>query len=249
MLKANLVKLITLAVTILIMSSCSDDKGDLNLNFKLTYDDAPLVMFQEYDYPTGGKFFLSRASFYISDIALDEEIIKDVDYIDLTNSHASEASAVDGLDYRITDIPAGSYSTFKLAYGVTAENNAQNWTDFPSNSALSRSGEYWDAWESFVFFKLEGMADLDGDGTFDQGISLHMGGDEIFVELNANVPTEISADTEASKVLNIAVDQVFNNGGQIYDLQNNSALHSKTNHLGQMQELITNIAAATTLQN
>lgn len=249
MFRSIFLKLFTLAAVILTMVSCSDDKGDLNLNFKLTYDDAPMVMFQEYDYPSGGKFFLSRASFYISDISLDEEIIKEIDYIDLTNSHASAEAAAEGLDYKILEIPAGSYGTFKFAYGVPAADNAKNWAEFPADNALSRSGEYWDAWTSFVFFKLEGMADLDGDGIFDQGISLHIGGDEVFAELNASVSTEISADAEASKILRIAVDEVFNNNGQIYDLENNSALHSKVNHLGQMQELMTNIAAATTLQN
>ena len=247
MLKTNFSKLLTLAVVIMTMASCSDDKGDMNINFKLTYDDAPMVMFQEYDYPSGGKFFLSRVSFYISDLALDDEIIKDVDYLDFTNSHASAATAADGLDYLIQDIPAGVYGSFKYSMGVPPADNAKNPADFDSSSALSRSGEYWDAWQSYVFFKIEGMSDLDGDGTFDDGFSLHIGGDEVYAELSANVATQINADEQINRSIQIAMDEVFNNAGVIYDLENFPGLHSKVNHLDQMQELMTNIAGATSI--
>lgn len=235
-------------LAVLFLTSCSEDKGDLTLNFQLIYDDEPMVMLQPYDYPTGGKFFLSRVSFYISDVKLGAESILPVEYIDLSNSHATFESAKNGLDYTITDLPADNYTSLSFALGISASDNAKKPGDYTSSSPLSRSGEYWNAWESYVFYKIEGMLDTDNDGTMDQGVALHMGGDEVYKLLSFEKGYVVDSDKTNKAIIKIDLAKVFGKGGKVYDLFANPNLHSKTKHGDKMKILMDNTSKAITLE-
>ena len=240
------ISLFTLLGLVILFSSCGKDRGDLDLNFKLTYDGEPMVMFQEYTYPSGEKFTLNRVSFYTSNIALDGNVLKEVEYFDLTDSHSTADGAADGLTYNIKDLPAESYSNVKFSLGVTPENNAMTPADFENSNALSRAGEYWNGWQSYVFLKIEGDLDIDGDGASDRGISLHVGGDENFASITFPKPITIAPDEVAKAEFFIDLKDAFENNGNLYDLQSNPALHSKDMHLEFMQQIMTGVASTMT---
>lgn len=230
------------------LASCGDDTGDLNMNIKLQYDGEPMVMLQNYTYPSGETFYLTKVSMYMSDIAVGEQAVSAVEFVNLADSHADAAGAADGFSMTFADVPAGEYANFNFGLGVNAANNAMAPGDFASDNPLSNAGEYWPAWESYVFYKIEGQLDTDGDGTPDQGLSLHCGGNEVYSVLTAPKTITIDGSEDATIELTINMERVFDNNGVIYDLAGNPGLHSKANHLPQMQTLVTNTAAAITVR-
>jgi len=196
-------------------------------------------MLQNYTYPTGETFFLSRVSMFVANVALDDQVLLTEDYYSLTEAHSTAALAASGYTTDLAELEDGTYNNLSFDIGVTAENNAMVPGDFPSSNVLSQAGEHWPGWGSYVFYKIEGMLDTDGDGTMDQGMSLHIGGDEVFTSVSIPVSTTID---ESNTAIGIALDlyEVFNGGGQPYDIVSNSGLHSKADHLTFMQELMAN---------
>jgi len=203
-----------------------------------------MVMLQNYTYPSGETFYITKVSMYMSDIAVGEQPLSDVEFVNLANSHTDAATAAEGFSMTFSDIPAGDYANFSFGLGVNAANNAKTPGDFTSDNPLSNAGEYWPGWESFVFYKIEGQLDTDGDGNPDQGMSLHMGGDEVYTILTADKPLSIDGSEDPTIDLTINMNKVFENDGVIYDIVANPGLHSKANHLPQMQTLVSNTAAA-----
>lgn len=228
--------------------SCPDSMNSLNLNFNLKYNNEPMVMFQDYTYPTGETFSLQRVSFFIANISLDNQLVKADEYIDLTSSHSTQSGAESGLSYRIENIPSGNYEKLKFSIGVTPENNSMHPSDFPENSSLSRSSEYWNNWSSYVFYKIEGIIDTNGDGTKNGTISLHIGGDEVFRTLEINEEIIITDDVISRTDINIDMANVFENSGQVYDIQNFGSIAKKDEHLSYMIELMDNTVHSITAE-
>lgn len=213
-------------VSALLLTSCSDsdDSASMTMNFKLEYADEPLVFFQEYDYPDGRSIEFTRFSFYLSDISSVKNGEKTSwvsdDYLDLTQSHSSLSQAQEGFNYVLNNESGGAYDAIQFNLGLTPAQNQTRPEDYPSSSSLSLTGEYWSNWESYVFVKIEARSDLDGDGISD-GIALHLGADDavrslIVNEVNPDLPVNISIDLE----------KLFNRNGEIFDIVNNSRIHS-----------------------
>jgi len=245
------ISVLALAITAILVVSCDEDPPEMplttnvSMNMQLLYEGEPVVMLQNYEYPTGETFYLSRVSMFVADVKLDDVQLKTEDYYSLTEAHSTTALAAEGFTTVLGEVEEGSYDNLSFAIGVTAENNAMVPGDFTSTHVLSQAGEYWSGWSSYVFYKIEGMLDSDGDGTADQGISLHIGGDEVFTNITLPLGTTIDKD---NNVIGVDLDlyDVFNGGGQPYDIVSNSGLHSKDNHLTFMQELIANTKTAMT---
>ncbi len=239
----------TLLISVFFLHSCGEPEDVLDLNFKLEYDDSPVVMFQDFMYPNGKLIQLQRVSFYLSDIAVQNSegmdvLISEAEYIDLTDSHLTEASAADGFNYKKENISAEEYSSISFNIGLTEEQNSMAPEDFTSSSPLSISEEYWRNWNSYVFFKIEGKYDFDGDGAFGAGeaFALHIGTDESRRSFSAS-----TSDTETD--ITIDLNNIFVNNGETYDLDANSRLHSLTPEvLAAMDFLATGIGQAVTVE-
>jgi len=212
----------------LLIFSCKSDDDKLKLNFQLEYDSNPLVMFEPVDYPGGNKILISKVSFYISALSILHDDnpsgatfdVKDVDYIDLTNAHADLKSAEEGLAVEY-DLPTTNIDQVFMIVGLNSNLNATVPTDYSSSNDLSLAGEYWPGWESYIFAKIEGMIDLDGDGTLEQQVALHLGSNEARREI---ITTNLDNETE----LNISIDikKVFEHDGEIYDIATTPQIHT-----------------------
>jgi len=214
----------------LLMASCGEDpkeNGVIDLNFKLRYAGDPVVMLEPYTLPNGLNINFSRVSFYMSDITLaggNEQALNTVDYINLTNSNLSTSSSLAGYKHRIT-AQEGEHTILAFLFGVNSVKNSMVPADFGSDNDLSLSQEYWPGWSSYVFVKIEGNIDLDVDGVFEQGMALHIGGDEALSELQisgdltvvANSTKDVPITIDLYKML--ALDTVF-------DLEANPQIHS-----------------------
>jgi len=223
-------------------ASCgSSDIKELNINFKLEYDGEPLVFFEDVAYPDGRNFEFTRFSFYISEISLENEsnstLVKDVDYIDLTPSHSSLTAASEGYDYLLELPEKMSYQNVRFNIGLTDLQNDTKPEDYNSSSPLSLTGEYWSNWESYVYAKIEGRIDLDGDGISD-GVALHLGSSEAL----RNVFLE-NLDSAEEVEITIDMKKVFERNGIIYDINATPRIHS-LNQLDQTNILMDNLKAA-----
>ncbi len=227
---------ILVLLSLLMLSSCGDDDKKLDMNFQLTYDDQPLVMFQEYEYAEAGGIPIefSRISFYISELKMtvdgQEELFKEVDYIDLTESHSTLAKAEEGYTYDIGST-TGDATAVSFNIGLTAAQNATTPSDYPSSNALSRTSEYWSGWGSYVMIKIEGNMDVDRDGVKEKGIALHLGTDNVMRSTSGAYTDDLTISLDVQKIFNC---------GEIFDIVETSAIHN-LNQIDKAEQLADNI--------
>ncbi|NNE26105.1 MAG: hypothetical protein HKN09_04630 [Saprospiraceae bacterium] len=222
----------------LMFISCGEEEQELTLNFKLTYDGEPLVMFDNYTYPDGKTINFSRISFYISELELlsggsSTELV-DVDYIDLTMSNIDEDKSKDGYDYIIRNMDELNYDGIRFNIGLTPQMNATLPSEYDSSHPLALTSEYWVGWMSYIFAKIEGNMDFDGDGSLEQGIALHLGADAALRNIEIN---SLNSDNK----INITLDlkDVFEQDS-IYDIETTPRIHSLS-HVNQTNELMDNM--------
>ena len=207
-------------------TSMQSGTGAVMMNFKLQWGDEPFEMFKHYTYPGGDlPFFLTRFSFYISDIFLvnqhghETKILEPYfnKYMDLTEDHLDTGDKVSQL--HIHNVPAGEYTGIKFNIGLSEGINSLTPASFSADDDLSLSGEYWASWSSYIFCKIEGKGDDNGDAIFDDPqISLHLGSDDAL--RTANFTKDINVHDGMMHPLNVVIDvqKVFDNGTSVYDL-------------------------------
>ena len=202
---------------ILLMSTASQCKkdttpdltvtGSLEMTFKALYSNRPLIINNIYDY-NGKKIRFEKLQFFIAyDVGNLETAVGDntpktalVKLSDLTDS----VSAVAGV---IINIPLASrtWSAINLGAGIPKTLNAKLPKDFTFPNGMADGGNYWDSWQSYIFAKLEGKIDKDGDGVFETGITLHTGGNEVFTPLKytKTFPIKDATTTKVTFELNL----------------------------------------------
>jgi len=244
--KKSKMKLLSItALLSLLLFSCGSDKEELSVNFKLNHDSEPLVMFEEYEFGEAGgtPFEVTRFSFYISNVNLiidgESQRFVDVDFIDLSESHSSLERANEGFDYVLGETE-GDASSISFNLGLTPEQNATVPTDYPSSNVLSKTGEYWPGWESYVFVKIEGNIDVDRDGTKEQGFALHLGSDDVL--------RSTSGDYSDDLTITFDLKDIFSCNGELYDLESMPMIRSLA-QLGEAMSLADNFACGTSYDN
>ena len=76
---------------------------------------------------------------------------------------------------------------------------------------MADGGNYWDSWQSYIFAKLEGKIDKDGDGVFETGITLHTGGNEAFTPLKYTKSFPIKDATTTKVAFELNVNELIKN--------------------------------------
>ncbi len=237
---------ILLIVSVIFITACKKDKTELGLSFLLQYQNEPLVMLQDYQYPDGRKIQFTRVSFFLSELRVSDGSesveITDVDFINLTESHATATKAADGYQYVNDEVDLDQIDEISFNLGLTESQNQTVPADHPAGSPLAKPGEYWVAWDSYIFVKIEGWIDLDDDGQVETGIALHLGSDQVMR------PILVQTNQPAND-LTLAIDlhQVFQ-GSDIYDIAANPQLHSLS-QLPAAIELADNLQNSLTLIN
>lgn len=220
--------------------------GILALNMKLMYQDQPLVMFERYDYE-GMKLFFTRFSTYLSNVILknggDETEVLEVDFLNLTDSHETVMDAENGFTYQIGGVPTGNYDGLQFSIGVNETLNAQVPADFPPSSPLSKSGEYWASWESFIFQKTEAKLDIDGDDEFETQVALHLGSDDAFRTKNLERNIVVQDNETTNITLTVDVYEMLIQNDDAYDLVANPQIHSLS-QVNLIRQLADNLLVA-----
>ncbi len=218
--------------------------GTVNLLWKLKYGDKDLVMFDNYNYPTGQKLFFSKFGFFISELSLKNtsgyKQYVDVDYINLTNSFTGAANAAKGHNYAISKVDIGQYSSLKFNIGVPKESNDKTPANFSSSNVLSNQSEYWGDWRSYIFTRTEGQIDLDGDGTIEESFGLHTGSNAALKSFEFPISKELTSDGSITITIDIDLKKQFGES-PYYNIVNSPQIHSMSQS-ALVKELSDNLA-------
>ena len=228
----NFFKFIFIIFLALNFYSCEmeDDKGgNVNVRFKLVYGSEPLEMFKQYNYPVSkDKFFMTRLSFFLSELKLKsssgEVLLKDIDYINLTNAYTGGVPA-NGYEYEIKGVKSGDYSSLNFGIGVPPLSNNKQPKDYPANSLLSSSAEYWSSWQSYIFFRPEGKIGLEGSNVLDTDFALHLGANDAY--RNFELAKSINVKEGSTTNVDVTIDmEKFFNGKSLHDINDTHQIHS-----------------------
>jgi len=218
---------------------------DFKLNIKMQYGDAPLVMYDALTYPDGRTFRITDVKGYVSEIGLIKDgattEIKDVAYFSLGDAHSDMEEAEEGFTYNFTNTGLTDFDALTFNIGLTDAQNNSKPADYDSSNDLSKASEYWSNWESYIYFKIEGNMDFDGDGNYANGenVVLHLGTENAF----RNTVHEVQGNE-----LNLKLDleQVFVRDGVIYDMEAMPTIHASLSEaaLNSINELSDNLSQA-----
>ena len=247
------ISILKLALAIFMVTSCKKDQtdpiktGTLGFSFTANYDGAPLVVNENtYDY-NGKPIRFSKVNFYLSDITLGETELFEVTFVDLTETHVTEQSSREGTLINFSKVPVGDYGSVAFGVGVSADLNRTRPEDYSTSHPLGvdNSGEYWEAWNSYIFVKIEGQYDADGDGFDAEDVSFayHIGQDEMYKNWSTDFENPITLESDALSSVEFQLDikKLFIQAdGQLLPL----TTHDPNNQLDTMRMIMSNFSSA-----
>lgn len=125
------------------------------------------------------------------------------DRIVLVRSDKGEAT------YALGEVPAGDYAGLRYTVGLTGLTNRADATQAPAGHPLARQTDlnnFW-SWNSgYIFTRVEGLLDLNGDGVADPGAKweIHVGTSPMAVTVTSNVPFTLRGG--AAQTLGLVAD-------------------------------------------
>lgn len=201
--------LLLLVGLVFLVANCSNDNaqpadtGTLELNFQGTFGDEPLVMYaRDYSYEAGMKMKLQLFRFYISELTLSDNYkLSDIEIVDFEKVQNDVASQ-QGVTIRFQNVPAKNYTGINMGLGVMEKLNKTQPGDYAPGHPLSDN--YWSWALGYVFTKIEGNADVNADGVFNDKLTFHIGGDSYYRNKDFSKNFTVKAGTTTT--LNFEVD-------------------------------------------
>ena len=169
------------------------------------------------DFTVNGQAFVANDIYTVNGTAVSFEIASFyVSGIEIEPEDGSGNIAVDkhllikptAGNQEVTELGAGPYNMLKFDVGVQPEANDQTEEDFTSRSAedplsMQQPAMHWNWSSGYKFIRLDGLSDVDGDGTPETPIAYHLGTDQFLT----NVALQLHHDIEAGdNDLEIEVD-------------------------------------------
>ncbi len=231
-----------------VFSSCSDDsESQVTVSFEANYDGHEITTLDKYEYPGGGEVQFFRISFFVDELEFrsssKEYKTESIDYFDFTYRDDLSKPKIEQ-SFKYESVEPGTYTDFSFLVGVNDTDNAKTPADFGSGSVLSETGEYWAAWDSYVFAKFEGRYfSTSGDTT---SFVLHIGGSQSLMNIDLNNEVQIDSDQDKTVYIDLDIKKIFS-GDTIYDIEGFPSLHSDS-HLPKMLELAGNIEDSFTIR-
>jgi hypothetical protein len=238
----------------LLSSKCKDDpkpisgcNSILKLNFKPIINNQPFITNKIYVI-NGRNVRFSKFQFYASSINvqtagtaqicnLNDEVI----FIDF-NQLDDSIKSVNGVNALIPNLNNGDYDSFTINFGVNEKLNSKLPADFPSSNPLSKSEEYWSNWKSYIFFKLEGLIDKDGDGVFETGITYHTGSNAANYSLSYSHNFKITS-SENKLNIELNINELIGN----FNFNTTNKIENLS-QISDMKRLMTNLAFAISIK-
>jgi hypothetical protein len=204
--------------------------GKLELIFKATYNDNPLVLYEKDSTNSNNPLSITfkKLDFFVSDIKIeavsnDWKYIKDAGYITMANN-LTPTAALQGFRFVIDEVPIGDYQGLELGIGLSDQVNGTLPGDYASSSPLGLNANYWASWESYILCKIEG--DIEQSNGSTSGFLYHAGVNGMHQIKNFMPSFSISSNTSTSIVFEIKAEQLFFKNGTEIDLINDNQTHS-----------------------
>jgi len=238
--------------TSLFFSSCDRDKGKgtLEIRFSALYNTESLSLYTSYPTPDGDSMSIQVLNFLVSDIRLvttdDKEVIlldDDSKFIDFDSPNAQMIS--------LADVPAGSYKAIRFGVGVQPSLNAKQPNNFPSSSPLGDVGNYWTAWDSYIFSRVEGQ--LDTSRSSDQTLPFlyHSGVASMYQERTFSKTFDVVEGNTSTVLYTLQARDIFYPTNFPVDIRSINVSHSAavgTPEYEVARTVVFNLANALTLQ-
>ncbi len=242
---AHTYKVFYLILGLAIVSCRKEDATEAVIRMQLLYNGEPMITQQEYDYPDGKTFILTKFSTYLSDITLqsgnETRLLEEVRLINLTETLRNSDRSLEGFTIFKGKTGLQSVEQIHFNIGLTPEQNRTLPADYPSGHPLAMPGEHWLAWSSYIFVKIEGWIDLDDDGMAETGVALHLGADQVMKPMTLFIPQN-SLDI----TIQIDLARIFMQN-TIYDIRTNPQIHSLS-QIEALVELSNNLEKAVTIK-
>ncbi|HMP30955.1 MAG TPA: hypothetical protein PKD85_15215, partial [Saprospiraceae bacterium] len=132
--KYHLVFIIFIFLSLIGCEKNTEGSAQLDVNFKLEYNEAPLVFLSDVSYPDGRTMIFNRVSFFLSEVTLIKGNISstsdDVKMVNFNASNGSLASALMGETVQFAGFEENDYSQIRICIGVDKKNNAKDPSKF-----------------------------------------------------------------------------------------------------------------------
>lgn len=193
----------------------------LNINFKYKFGDEDLMRDDVYTY-NGTALSFKDIQFYVANprVAVDGvmEATNEIYFI-----------SFDHQTIEMSDLTAGHKHMFMFGLGVDSVTNK---TIQPSDPDLEEGAAlgpqvptmHWGWDNGYIFFKLDGLIDTDGDNTPDDLVEMHIGKDFNFQNIALEIHTDALQET-VDVTIDVDISKVFEG----VDLQNDYVTHTGDN--------------------
>jgi len=221
--------LISAVLIAIVFVGCGKSDNEYTVNIKMEYGGESLVMYDEVTYPDGTRMRITDVKGYVSSGSFgyknSEERVFDVKFLELGDAHSDAEEAAEGYNWKIKSDFKDLFD-FSFKIGISDEDNNTKPADYDSSNDLSRASEYWPNWGSYIYFKVEGNADFNGDGEYGSGenIVIHLGTESASKWVGLDVE---SADETLPLILDIR--KVFEGENGLYDLEAMPTIHATLN--------------------
>ncbi len=191
---------------------------NISIDFRGAYGGEPLAIQSEtYAYPTGAALKVLLFQYYISNLELlpaDGRAPVKLADIDLIRWMSASEDATTERTYRA---PVGAYRGLRFGLGVKPALNAMDPSAFAADYVLNEA-EFWGPATRYVFAKIEANADLENDGTFDTGLTYHMGSDAAYTTVTLASNFTVSADGSPDLTVVADVLEALSGNGETFDI-------------------------------
>ena len=243
----------SLALSLTFMSCKEDVKKEYTpqvtseIEFVVTNGDKEMNLYDHADLSTGFDFELQLFKAYISNIMLikddsSEVLLKDVEILELGKDNMHTVSFT---------IPSGSYTSLRVGYGLTPDQNNSDPTSFDESHPLSNFQSMHWPMIKYRFVKLEGFAKSLTDTT-NYLVSMHPGTDPLYqvVSYKFDTPLEVTDGFNSSFRVSMDISDIFDGPAGVIDFSKDNAnqvhMTPDDSYIGQM--FMENMAAATKLE-
>ncbi len=237
--------LIALAAAIFTLGGCKK-KGSLDLVFEAKMNGQNIVAGQRYDFLPAKPLNFEKVAGFFTVVALvksdgSEVALGDFDYLDLTNG--AQTLAVDGLD-------ASDFSGIKIGFGLPASLNSTNPNSLKSSDPRTVNGreEWWSDWKSYIFTKVQGRFDSDGDGQLETGFAYHCGSNAVYREIVFEKNFAVAEDESTELGFVFELSDFLKEAGQPFDIVQKPLTSDDPDDISIASVLVENWAAAVKLK-
>jgi hypothetical protein len=228
--------IVVLGAFALFTSGCTDDgcTDPLALNYDIDAQEDngtceyPMVMLN-FDYKVGTEDFSYGPTYTINGVAMEFTLVQF--YISKVELEGADANYDYPDNYYLVKPNSGplelglagntTANTLKFNLGIDSLTNSQSEIDFagwPADHPLAAQSPsmHWNWNSGYIFIKVEGKVDTDGDGTPDDPMAMHTGTNNLMRVIELNLGDDLN---EATKELTLTLDvaKVFDNLGIVND--------------------------------